>query len=94
MPWHGLGVVLDEDPRSIDEALEKAGLGWRVTDGDVLVVKAPEWTDDFGAKHPPELVPAKGVQGQPARGHREVLGSSPTDTRWPTTATPSASSTR
>ena len=27
MPWHGLGVVLDEYPRSIDEALDKAGLG-------------------------------------------------------------------
>ena len=25
MPWHGLGVVLDEYPRSIDEALQKAG---------------------------------------------------------------------
>jgi hypothetical protein len=31
MPWHGLGVVLDEYPRSIDEALANAGLGWRVT---------------------------------------------------------------
>jgi hypothetical protein len=29
-PWHGLGVVLDEYPRSIDEALDRAGLGWRV----------------------------------------------------------------
>lgn len=54
MPWHGLGVVLDEYPRSIDEALDKAGLGWRVTHGDVHVVKTPEWTDDFGTKHPPE----------------------------------------
>ena len=53
MPWHGLGVVLDEYPRSIDEALDKAGLGWKVTHGDVLVVKTPEWTDDFGTKHPP-----------------------------------------
>ena len=25
MPWHGLGVVLDEYPKSIDDALEKAG---------------------------------------------------------------------
>jgi hypothetical protein len=41
MPWHGLGVgvVLEQYPRSIDEALEKAGLGWKVTHGDVLVVK-------------------------------------------------------
>jgi hypothetical protein len=47
-------VVLDEYPRSIEEALEKAGLGWRVTHGGVLVVKTPEWTDDFGIKQPPE----------------------------------------
>ena len=61
-PWHGLGVVLDEYPKSIDEALEKAGLGWKVSHGDVLVVKHPEWTDDFGTKHPPELIPAKGLK--------------------------------
>ena len=29
MPWHGLGVVLDEYPRSIDEALHSAGLDGR-----------------------------------------------------------------
>ena len=29
VPWHGLGVVLDEYPKSIDEALDKAGLGWK-----------------------------------------------------------------
>ena len=31
MPWHRLGVVLDEYPKSIDDALEKAGLGWKVS---------------------------------------------------------------
>jgi hypothetical protein len=41
MPWHGLGAVLDDYPASIDDALEKAGLGWRVSHGDVLVVKRP-----------------------------------------------------
>ena len=30
-PWHGLGVVLDEYPKSMDEALEKVGLGWKVS---------------------------------------------------------------
>lgn len=30
MPWHGKGAVLDEYPASIDEALEKSGLGWEV----------------------------------------------------------------
>ena len=74
VPWHGLGVVLDDYPRSIDEALDKAGLGWKVTHGDVLVVKAPEWTDDFGAKHPAELVPAKGFKANLREDTGEVLG--------------------
>jgi len=74
MPWHGLGVVLDKYPRSIDEALERAGLGWKVTHGDVLVVKTPEWTDDFGAKHPPELTPAKGFKANLREDTGEVLG--------------------
>jgi len=74
MPWHGLGVVLDEYPRSIDEVLEKAGLGWKVTHGDVLVVTAPEWTDDVGAKHPAELIPAKGFKANLRDDTDEVLG--------------------
>jgi phage/plasmid-like protein (TIGR03299 family) len=74
VPWHGLGVVLDEYPKSIDEALDKAGLGWKVTHGDVLVVKAPEWTDDFGTKHPAELIPAKGFKANLREDTGEVLG--------------------
>jgi phage/plasmid-like protein (TIGR03299 family) len=74
MPWHGLGVVLDEYPRSIDEALDKAGLGWKVTHGDVLVVKAPAWTDGFGTKHEPELVPASGFKANLREDTGEVLG--------------------
>jgi phage/plasmid-like protein (TIGR03299 family) len=42
MPWHGLGAVLDEYPESIEDALQKAGLEWGVSKGDVLVVKTPE----------------------------------------------------
>jgi hypothetical protein len=78
MPWHGLGVVLDQYPRSIDEALERAGLGWNVNHGDVLVVKTPEWTDDFGIKHPPQLIPAKGYKAN----LREDTG----EWVWPLTA--------
>ena len=29
-PWHGLGAVLDEYPDSIEDALDKSGLGWKV----------------------------------------------------------------
>ncbi len=74
VPWHGLGVVLDDYPTSIDEALDKAGLGWKVTHGDVLVVKAPEWTDDFGTKHPAELIPAKGFKANLREDTGDVLG--------------------
>ena len=74
MPWHGLGAVLDHYPRSIDAALEKAGLGWKVTHGDVLVVKTPEWIDDFGTQHPPELVPAKGFKANLREDTGGVLG--------------------
>jgi phage/plasmid-like protein (TIGR03299 family) len=74
LPWHGLGAVLDEYPASIDEALEKAGLGWRVTHGDVLVVKRAEWTDDFGLEHPAELIPARGFKANLREDTGEVLG--------------------
>ncbi len=74
MPWHGLGVVLDEYPKSIDDALEKAGLGWNVSHGDVLVVKHPEWTDDFGTKHPVELIPAKGFKANIREDTGDGLG--------------------
>ena len=74
MPWHGLGAVLDQYPRSIDEALEKAGLGWQVTHGDVLVVKHPEWIDDFGSRHPAELLPANGFKANLREDTGEVLG--------------------
>jgi phage/plasmid-like protein (TIGR03299 family) len=74
MPWHGLGVVLDDYPLSIDDALNKAGLGWRVTHGDVLVVRTPEWTDDFGTKHPPELIAANGFKANLREDNCEVLG--------------------
>jgi len=74
MPWHGLGVVLDQYPRSIDEALEKAGLGWKVTHGDVLVVSSPEWTDDFGTKHLAELIPARRFKANLREDTGAVLG--------------------
>jgi phage/plasmid-like protein (TIGR03299 family) len=74
MPWHGLVVVLDEYPRSIDDALDKAGLGWKVTHGDVFVVKAPEWTDDFGTEHAAELIPARGFKANLREDTGDVLG--------------------
>jgi phage/plasmid-like protein (TIGR03299 family) len=69
-----LGVVLDEHPRSIEEALEKAGLGWKVTHADVLVVKTPARIDDFGTEHPRELIPAKGFKANLREDAGQVLG--------------------
>src|SRR5437588_12103124 len=67
VPWHGLGVVLDEYPKSIDDALIKARLSWKIAHGDVLVVKRPAWADDFGVEHPAELVSARGFKATCAR---------------------------
>ena len=72
----------------------KAGLGWKVTHGEVLVVKTPEWTDDFGIKHPPELVPEKGFKANLRQDKARCSGSCPTSIRLSTTATRSGSSTR
>ena len=55
-------------------SLAKAGLGWKVTHGDILVVKAPESTDDFGTTHPAELIPAKGFEANLREDTGEVLG--------------------
>jgi phage/plasmid-like protein (TIGR03299 family) len=74
MPWDGLGVVPDEYPRSIDDALNKAGLGWQVTHGDVLFVKRPEWIDDFGTRHPTEFIPAEGLKANLREDTGDVLG--------------------
>ena len=61
-------------PTSIDEALNKAGLGWAVRHSEVQVVKSPEWVDDFGALHPAELVKADGWKANIRSDTGEVLG--------------------
>ena len=74
MPWHGLGTVLDHYPRSIEEALDRAGLDWTVRHGDVLVVKEPERTDERGTRRPAELIPAKGFKANIREDTGDVLG--------------------
>jgi phage/plasmid-like protein (TIGR03299 family) len=73
-PWHGLGVVLPDYPRSIEEALHKSGLGWAVRQGEVQVVARPEWRDDFGVVHPATIVPAPGWRANLREDTGEVLG--------------------
>jgi phage/plasmid-like protein (TIGR03299 family) len=74
LPWHGLGAVLDDYPKSIEEALQGAGLCWQVTHGEVLVVRAPEWADDFGVRHPAELIPASSFKANIREDTGTVLG--------------------
>lgn len=75
MPWHRLGVVLDEPPASIDDALDNAGLGWRVRSADVLVERRAAWRDDFGQTHAAEVVPAMTADGGSYRANvREDTG--------------------
>jgi phage/plasmid-like protein (TIGR03299 family) len=40
----------------------------------VLVVKVSEWTDDFGTKHPAELIPAKSFKANLREDTGDVLG--------------------
>ena len=94
VPWHGLGAVLDEYPQSIDDALQKAGLAWRVSHGDVLVVKTPAWSDDFGVKHQPELISAKGFKANIREDTGEILGIVSDEYEVSRTATRSGSSMR
>lgn len=74
MPWHGLGAVLPEYPTSIDDALDKSGLGWEVKQGNIEVVAAPEWTDNFGITHPATMIPAEGYIANVRSDNNAVLG--------------------
>ena len=40
----------------------------------MLVVKTPEWTDDFGTKHPAELIPARAFKANLREDTGAVLG--------------------
>ena len=37
MPWHGMGAVLEDYPKGIDDALEKSGLSWEVEQRPLFV---------------------------------------------------------
>src|SRR5262249_55514559 len=54
MPWHRMGVILDDYPGTLEEALTASGLGWRVNQGDLFYVKG-------GEVDPTEADPEKGL---------------------------------
>jgi phage/plasmid-like protein (TIGR03299 family) len=74
LPWHGLGAVLEQPPRSIDEAREKSGLGWAVATAPVLVERRPAGTDDYGRERPAELGRAPGYKATLRSDTGELLG--------------------
>lgn len=49
-PWAGLGVTLDKHPKSIDDAIVKAGLDWEVVQRPILIpsegIDMARWDDD------------------------------------------------
>lgn len=63
MPWHGLGTVLPDYPKSIDEALQLSGLGWQVKQGSVMV--AQDAGDPFEALTVADRIAACYEQGEP-----------------------------
>jgi phage/plasmid-like protein (TIGR03299 family) len=73
-PWHHLGVVLDDYPRSIDDALDKAGLGWGVRTAPVMIERRPAWTDDFGRERPSELERAQSYKATLRSDTGDLLG--------------------
>lgn len=78
MPWHGLGAVLEDYPATIDEALEKSGLTWAVSSGDVLVARPATLDKPEGGIYVPELesyiVPAKAFKANVREDTGDVLG--------------------
>lgn len=47
VPWHGEGVILDSPPRSIDEAIEAAGLDWEVVQRPVYAMVSEEGDEEL-----------------------------------------------
>jgi phage/plasmid-like protein (TIGR03299 family) len=72
-PWHRLGTVLETAPVDVDDALEKSGLGWKVTQGD-LTVSYESPVSDSPLALPFNVVPAKGWKANVREDTGDVLG--------------------
>ena len=68
-PWHGLGAVLERPPATVAEAIEAAGLGWRVEKEPIAVDRGEDWQlDELRYKKVP------GFYATVRQDTREVLG--------------------
>jgi phage/plasmid-like protein (TIGR03299 family) len=70
-PWHGLGVVLEEPPATVAEAIEAAGLGWSVAKEPIAVDRGDEPSDDLWLPRCEEI---PGFFATVRQDTREVLG--------------------
>jgi phage/plasmid-like protein (TIGR03299 family) len=70
-PWHCLGVVLDEPPATVAEAIEAAGLGWSVAKEPIAVDRGDKVADEWWAPRCEEI---PGFYATVRQDTREVLG--------------------
>ena len=73
-PWHKLGVVLDDYPKSIDEALELSGLTWEVIQRDLFMMGPVSQDGIFVPQMESTLSPVSGFSANVREDTGEVLG--------------------
>jgi phage/plasmid-like protein (TIGR03299 family) len=71
-PWHGLGAVLDQPPRTIADAIERSGLGWRVEREPIAIDRGDRaTTNEWWLPHCEEI---PGWWANVRQDTRQVLG--------------------
>lgn len=70
-PWHRLGVVLEEPPATVAEAIEAAGLGWSVAKEPIAVDRGDKLADEWWVPRCEEI---PGFYATVRQDTREVLG--------------------
>jgi phage/plasmid-like protein (TIGR03299 family) len=70
-PWHGLGVVLDQPPATIAEAIDLSGLDWRVEKEPIAVDRGDAAASDFTIPRCEEI---PGYYATVRQDTRQVLG--------------------
>jgi phage/plasmid-like protein (TIGR03299 family) len=70
-PWHRLGVVLEEPPATVAEAIKAAGLGWSVAKEPIAVDRGDKLADEWRVPRCEEI---PGFYATVRQDTREVLG--------------------